>query len=59
MSAQPRSSRLGHVPVRLRVTVDPEKWGKTGRELEAAVRDFCVERLREHPLVISARRDAR
>lgn len=55
----PRPTRLRHVPVRLRVTVDPTAWGKTGRELESDVRDFCVKHIREQPLVIDARRDKR
>ena len=50
-----RPSRLRHVSVRLRVTVDPEKW--EGTDLEREVRDWCVERLRQEPLVVSVRRD--
>lgn len=52
------AARLRHIPVRLRVTVDPEVWGKTGKDLAADVRDFCVEHIREAgPLIVAVRRD--
>lgn len=53
----PRPARLRHIPVRLRVTVDPKVWGDT-KNLENDVRDYVVERLRHHAsLLIAVRRD--
>ena len=58
MSPAPKVSRLRHIPVRLRVTVDPKVWNETGAKLEDDVRNYVVERLREHAaLLIAVRRD--
>jgi hypothetical protein len=57
MSPQPPATRLVHVPVRLRVTVDRATWGEHVDRLEDDVRDHVVAQLREDPLIHSVRRD--
>lgn len=59
----PKPARLRHVPVRLRVTVDPKHWaeahGTAPDKLDDAVRRHVVALVAESPDVVSVRRDQR
>ena len=63
MTPLARRPRLQHVPVRLRVSVDPQAWAETHgvrptRELVAeSVRATVADAVRRVPGVVDARRD--